>query len=537
MHRIARLALPAIAILVVGLIGGSAASPSSGPTKQDVAKKILNSPAGKTLSAPARAYMESVARGDHRLAPDSNGLAQKGNKVNSAKPGGGGSLTNVRVNNPANDTHQTDQTTQSETTVGVSGSNVVVGYNTSSHTLLFLTAGSNLTGYAYSADGGQTFTDGGVIPNAPGNVNLGDPWLASDSAGNFYYSTLTIDATTGFLLVGTSKSTDGGKTFSQAASIPPPPVTFFYSADKDALAAGPGTGNLYDVWDDFSVDSNFNEVSGLPVAHSTDGGQTWSIHYASQVPIFGTGCSFAQYIGAQPLVVDANTIYDAAELIKADDPNCTGVPLTYSEAVFVSHDGGTTWSAGSSIPITSSTQNFGAFVLGPAQYMRNLEFPTLAAFHGSAYMAWNDGGDGSGHSHIRLAQLDGSGKVVGSPSFITSGTNDEAQPALSADSNLHVGYYQISTDSNGNGQLDVLIANSSNAKKWSIQRVTSQSFPGVFTLPQFDPIIAFGYMGDYIAQVSDGTHQYIAWGDNRDIVTNFLWPNGRHDPDVFFARQ
>ena len=83
----------------------------------------------------------------------------------------------------------------------------------------------------------------------------------------------------------------------------------------------------------------------------------------------------------------------------------------------------------------------------------------------------------------------------------------------------------------------MLIANSSNAKKWSIQRVTSQSFPGVFTLPQFDPIIAFGYMGDYIAQVSDGTHQYIAWGDNRDIVTNFLWPNGRHDPDVFFARQ
>jgi hypothetical protein len=24
---------------------------------------------------------------------------------------------------------------------------------------------------------------------------------------------------------------------------------------------------------------------------------------------------------------------------------------------------------------------------------------------------------------------------------------------------------------------------------------------------------------------------------NRDIVTNFLWPSGRHDPDVFFAKQ
>ncbi len=67
-------------------------------------------------------------------------------------------------------------------------------------------------------------------------------------------------------------------------------------------------------------------------------------------------------------------------------------------------------------------------------------------------------------------------------------------------------------------------------------RVTSQSFPGVYNAPQFDPIIATAYMGDYIANVSDGSHQYFAWGDNRDVVTNFLWPQGRHDPDVFFAR-
>ena len=44
-------------------------------------------------------------------------------------------------------------------------------------------------------------------------------------------------------------------------------------------------------------------------------------------------------------------------------------------------------------------------------------------------------------------------------------------------------------------------------------------------------------MGDYIANVSDGSHQYFAWGDNRDTVTDFLYPNGRSDPDVFFARQ
>ena len=67
-------------------------------------------------------------------------------------------------------------------------------------------------------------------------------------------------------------------------------------------------------------------------------------------------------------------------------------------------------------------------------------------------------------------------------------------------------------------------------------RVTNTSFPGVLTLPNFDPIIALAYMGDYIASASDGSQRYIAWGDNRDVVTDFLYPQGRADPNVYFAR-
>ena len=548
MYRTARLALIAIALLLVGVAGGSAAAPTPSPTRQAVAKTILDSPAGRTMSGPARAYMESVAHGGQNLTFDANGAAsQQSAKVNAAKATGGSALTNVRVNNPALDTHQTDQTTQSETSIAVSGRNVAVGYNGSQHGLLVLTAGGNLTGYGYSSDGGQTFTDGGVLPNAPGQVNVGDPWLASDSSGTMYYSTLSIRPATGDLLAAVAHSTNGGKTWSAAAPIPPPPGQFFYSADKDALATGPGAGNLYDVWDDFTFDlATGAPVSGLPVAHSTDGGQTWTLTYASKVPLATKGsCSFSQYIGAQPLVV-GRIVYDAAELISVNDPNCAGAPLAFSEAVFTSRDGGTTWSAGATIPITSSTQGAQVFQLATGQFMRNLEFPTLAAFQGKVYMSWNDGGDGSGHSHIRLAQLNEAGQAT-KVSFITSGSNDEIQPALSADSGgLHVAYYQISTDASGNGQFDVFISNSNNGNNngsssssngFTAQRVTSQSFPGVFNVPQFDPLIAPAYMGDYIANVSDGNHQYIAWGDNRDIVTNFLWPAGRHDPDVFFAKQ
>jgi hypothetical protein len=548
MFRTARYAIAALALLVIGITGGSAASTASVPTKQQIAQRILATRA--VLSSPARSFLESVARNDHRIAPDSVGISVGGatmTKASLAPAVAAPSLVNVRVNNPANDSHQTDQTTQSETSVAVSGLNVAVGYNNSQHALLFLTAGGDLTGYGYSTNGGATFTDGGALPNAPGDVNVGDPWLASDSSGAMYFSNLTEDISQFSLVVGVSRSTNGGKTWTVAKPIPPP-ITCggkgcggpaFYSADKDALTTGPGTGNLYDVWDDFTFDpTTGSTLSGLPVAHSTDGGLTWTVTYASQVPISSptTGCSFSQYIGAQPLVANG-IVYDAAELISANDPNCTGAPITFSEAIFMSSDGGTTWKAGAVVPITSSTPlASGVFRLGAGQFMRNLEFPTLASFNGKVYMAWNDGGDGSGHSHIKLGQLNNFGQF-NSVAYITSGTNDEVQPAMSADTGLHIAYYRIVTDTSGNGLLDVMASNSTNGRTFKVQRVTSQSFPGVFNLPQFDPIIAFTYMGDYIANVSDGTHQYMAWGDNRDIVTNFLWPTGRHDPDVFFARQ
>ena len=508
----------AMVVIAAGAIAGSAASPKTPPSKQEIAKRILATPAGKTLTPTARIALEAIARGDHRAAPDSNGISA-----------------------PAT-------TRQPKGTKPV-GSNVAVGYNDSQRTLLFLTAASNLSGVSSSTDGGQTFTDGGTIPNAPAKNNFGDPWLATDSSGTMYYSNLVLDFSSFSLLVGVAKSTDGGKTWSQANPIPPPPGNELgYSADKDAMVAA-GAGNLYDTWDDFTTtfDSNtgvFTVYSGLPVAHSTDGSGSWSIAYADKAVLFSfdpnkpPDCSFHQYIGAMPLVAADGTVYEAALKFGADDPNCTfAVPITEEEWIFASHDGGQTFPQKVKIAdVSPSTGSFfGAFQLGPGQFMRNLELPTLAARGGNLYAAWNDGA--SGHSHVVLGTSKDGG-ATWKTSQVTAGENDEAQPALSADAaGLHLLYYQISPVGDGTSQVDVVISNSKTATSWASNRVTSQSFPGVYTLPQFDPIIAFTYMGDYIANVSDGSHQYFAWGDNRDVVTNFLWPQGRHDPDVFFAKQ
>src|SRR6058998_3775392 len=90
-----------------------------------------------------------------------------------------------------------------EPAIAVSGQDVAVGYNDSQQSLLALTAATNLGGFSHSSDGGQTWTDGGDIPNPTGRNNLGDPWLTTGPDGTMYYSQLVFDAVQG-VLVGVS---------------------------------------------------------------------------------------------------------------------------------------------------------------------------------------------------------------------------------------------------------------------------------------------------------------------------------------------
>jgi hypothetical protein len=182
--------------------------------------------------------------------------------------------------------------------------------------------------------------------------------------------------------------------------------------------------------------------------------------------------------------------------------------------------------------ISDATFSFasGALELAPGRVMRNAEFPALAMLGSDLVATWNDGR--SGRSHILLSRS--SDAVHWSlPVSVTSGNMDELQPAISSDgSRLDIAYYQRRADNT----LEVRVAQSTDGSTFTSRRVSDRSFPGALTFPQFDPIIAQGYMGDYIANVAVDGHRYLAWGDNRDVVTNFMYPDGRPDPDVFFAR-
>jgi len=531
-----------VALVAATLAVGSLTAASPRVSRDDVARHILKTRAGALMTAGGRIAVDRAAGTKRPQRPDEDSSGTPSVAIAPAKGGGGPgspSLTNVRVNDPSTDTF-IDQTTQSETAIAVSGSHVVVGYNDSHIATLFLTSAVNLSGYAYSTDGGASFTDAGVLPNMVGGENVGDPWLAADRSGNFYYATLIIAPDTLNGNVAVARSSDGGKTFSRPINVSPQDEFF---GDKDAMTVGPdptskSRDNIYVSWDNFGCDDT-GCFEGLVLARSIDGGATWTTsyvdkHYDNMDPDV-TDCSFQQYIGAQPLVDPKDgTLYVAAERISVTDPTCEGGTLSLEQSLFKSGDAGASFGARKKIADVTPATEFGAVNLGPGQYMRTVEFPVMAIFKNALYVAWNNGSnDTSDQSHIRLAKSTNGGSSF-SLSWATSGSNDEFQPALSADSGaLHLLYYQR----NGDNTLDVLVGNSGNGSSFQTKRVTTKSSPGVFTVPQFDPIIAWAYMGDYIANVSDGSKAYFAWGDNRDIVNNTLWPTGRNDPDVFFAKQ
>src|SRR5437899_6694978 len=101
----------------------------------------------------------------------------------------------VQVNSQDHNAPNLDNnTTESETFVARKGALAVVGYNTSRQAgLLGSGAWTSLSGYAYSTNGGVTFTDAGFVPTSGSFILEGDPTLAFDSAGYLYYASLLED--------------------------------------------------------------------------------------------------------------------------------------------------------------------------------------------------------------------------------------------------------------------------------------------------------------------------------------------------------
>ena len=62
-------------------------------------------------------------------------------------------------------------------------------------------------------------------------------------------------------------------------------------------------------------------------------------------------------------------------------------------------------------------------------------------------------------------------------------------------------------------------------------KVTDVAFGVPSLSPNFDPLVAHCYMGEYNHIASDTDNFYFVWGDNRNIVS------GHPDPDIFFETE
>lgn len=134
-------------------------------------------------------------------------------------------------------------------------------------------AGSNLNFYYYSTNSGLNWTKT-TLTSTYGV--WGDPSIAVDTAGNFYYAHLTNSTSSYFIdRIVVQKSTNGGMNWSNgtfAGFIPPK------QQDKEWLCVDPYNNNIYMTWTQFDSygSSNPNDSSIILFSASTDAGSSWS---------------------------------------------------------------------------------------------------------------------------------------------------------------------------------------------------------------------------------------------------------------------
>jgi hypothetical protein len=443
----------------------------------------------------------------------------------------------ILVNDPSAD--RGNNTTQSETAVARHNDVVVVGYNDSGE----FTSRNSMTGYAYSVDGGRTFTDAGVLEPAKGGRNLGDAALAVDRDGNFYFATLAVDANArSFIGVARSKKTKDEVTFEAPVLVPGLDRVGFQ--DKELIAVdvsgGRFDGNVYLVWTEFPP----RAPSRILFSRSTDGGRTFSS--AVRLSTSGSGVQ-----GAMPVVGKRGELYVAWE---DRSGRITGL-IKFRR----SDDGGASWGPEiTAATFTRMTERNATAACGrPALngHIRVSEFPSIDVDRsdgpgsGNLYAAFSadPGRQARGdNADVFVVRSTDGGRNWSDPLNVVKGkavsanpdgsTNDNFMPVLtvSPEGQINVFFYDRRND-RSNRKIDVYRAVSTDGgASWVNERVTAESFDIPRLRPNFDPLVKDCYMGDYNDATVDGSGFYLTWGDNRRTLKNTRFPRGRPDPDVRF---
>ncbi len=452
---------------------------------------------------------------------------------------------------------------QSEVSVAAAGPYVVEAWNDG--TGFFAPCGSpqnkeELTGFAFSTNGGASFTDLGGLPNANCATSLteGDPSVEAYQVGGntyFYISSIFIPFTVpeNALSVTACKVSGSGSTATLACSQPivaaissdcqtiigPPDFTFCSFLDKEFLSIDPARGRLYMSYTEFGPTTGFSGVIELAVCDLSNPANP-NCHNGVDGSISGLGSPAAPYFVVAPS--DPNFCENEGAY-PAVDRGTGDVYVAYEHDWFTGlfNCGGETtqdvmnFVPSSCLTLTSTSPCAGpaatqavditsleaAFIPGYNRFPMN-DFPRVAVSDaaGTVSMVWNDARQhGTGDIFLQSFNLGSLTPVQSSPVRVNS-RNDTGGwhflPAVrQSDShgNLNVSFY--SRSSANTALTNVFAALKLNPRstipptKNDTQVTTGSSdWNGVSSVivPNF---------GDYTDNYFLGTTLYVVWSDGR----------------------
>lgn len=359
-------------------------------------------------------------------------------------------------------------------------------------------------GYYVSFDGGHTWPGDGIIDlsQIPDNPPAGgDPAMAIYDANHVYFAYIAFHRTldeVGGVFV--SKSTDGGLTWLPPVEVAHNSSTVFHDKEYIAVDAtgGPYDGNVYVSW------TRFEASYPIYFARSTDGGASFSTPYQISDSAYCQGSVPAVAPNGDVFVVWYDYMDNSAHMARSTNGGLSfGTPFTVAAIT----------------PIPSPL---------PGGSFRNNSFPVVAISptNGSLYVVWNDYRNGD--ADIYLTRSTNNGASWSPPVRLNDDPlgNDAHQffpwVTVAPNGTVYVGWFDSRHDPdyyNAPFIYDAYVTRSTdNGLSWEanarISTVSSDATIG------FDPN---DFIGDYSGIAATNEFVYPAWVDTRrghqDIFT------------------
>jgi hypothetical protein len=331
-----------------------------------------------------------------------------------------------------------------------------------------------------------------------------DPWVSIAPDGTVYQSALAFDftGTGGNRAILASRSTDGGRSWSNPTALQADTNPFF-AVDKDSITADPtDPAAVYAVWDRLTQATTFNSPAATgPVwfARSVDHGQTWE----PAKPIYDPGVD-AQTIGNIVAVLPDGTLLNLMQVITCNSG--TTCPPAIDVDVLRSTDKGVTWPGP---PVTvASVESVGVIdpkTNRPVRTGGSLPAIGVNASTGAIHVVWEDSRFTHARDGIALStSLDG-GQTWSAPIQANRAPGAQAfTPAVSAVGGLLAVSYYDTRDDNPVDTSQFLVSawlatSPDQGMTWVETRLA-----GPFDL-QIAPFSEGYFLGDYEGLANDGT--------------------------------